>query len=378
MRKRGNNEGSLYFDTSVGLYRGAVMLPNGRRKTVSAKTRKAASEKLTAIQGQLVAGLPTSSTERLGPFLDWWLKSLEARAIAGAKSVNTVDNARWACRVWIQPALGNKRLRDLLPEDVEALLLSMAEAGRSRQSVNRVRSYLGQALSVAERRGKVGRNVARIAEMPATEPRSGAHRSLTEQEAATLLAAARGHRLEGLIVVGLMLGLRPGELTGLRWSDVDLDAGRLTVEVSLKSERTGLRVGETKTPKSRRPLTLPQPVIEALRTQRKRQREDQLKAPAGVWRDTGHVFTTTIGTPLDPSNLRAAFDKITERAGLGHWTPNELRHSAASLLSAAGVPLEEIADVLGHTSTRMLEQHYRHQVKPSIDAHVGAMESLFG
>ena len=247
MRKRGNNEGSLYFDTSVGLYRGAVMLPNGRRKTVSAKTRKAASEKLTAIQGQLVAGLPTSSTERLGPFLDWWLKSLEARAIAGAKSVNTVDNARWACRVWIQPALGNKRLRDLLPEDVEALLLSMAEAGRSRQSVNRVRSYLGQALSVAERRGKVGRNVARIAEMPATEPRSGAHRSLTEQEAATLLTAARGHRLEGLFVTGLMLGLRPGELTGLRWTDVDLDSGRLTVEGSLKRERGQLRLGSTKT-----------------------------------------------------------------------------------------------------------------------------------
>ena len=69
---------------------------------------------------------------------------------------------------------------------------------------------------------------------------------------------------------------------------------------------------------------------------------------------------------------RAAFDKITAaRRSAGHWTPNELRHSAASLLSAAGVPLEEIADVLGHTSTRMLEQHYRHQVKPSIDAHVG-------
>ena len=119
-------------------------------------------------------------------------------------------------------------------------------------------------------------------------------------------------------------------------------------------------------------------MIEALRAQRKRHREDQLKAPAGGWRDTGHVFTTTIGTPLDPSNLRGAFDKITERAGQGHWTPNELRYSAASLLPAAGVPLEEIADVLGYTSTRTLEQHYRRQVKPSIDAHVGAMESLFG
>ena len=90
------------------------------------------------------------------------------------------------------------------------------------------------------------------------------------------------------------------------------------------------------------------------------------------------MFTTEICTPLDPSNLRDAFDKISAKAKLGHWTPNELRHSAASLLSAAGVPLEVIADVLGHASTRMLEQHYRHQVKPSIDAHVGVMESIFG
>jgi integrase len=80
---------------------------------------------------------------------------------------------------------------------------------------------------------------------------------LTPEQAAKLLEAASGDHLAGLIVVGLMLGLRPGEQTGLRWSDVDLDAGRLPVEVSLKSERTGPRVGETKTPKSRRPLTLP-------------------------------------------------------------------------------------------------------------------------
>jgi integrase len=173
-----------------------------------------------------------------------------------------------------------------------------------------------------------------------------------------------------------MLGLRPGELTGLRWSDIDLDAGRLAIEKSLKSEKAGLRLGATKTPKSRRPLTLPRPVSDALRAHRKRQLEDRLKA-GGAWHDTGFVFTSEIGTPLDPSNLRDAFDKITTKAGLGHWTPNELRHSAASLLSAKGVPLEMIADVLGHASTRMLEQHYRHQMKPSIDAHVDVMESIF-
>jgi integrase len=381
-RRRGHGEGAIYRDEARARWVGQIDLgvgPGGKRRRpkVFGRTKTEVRARLDELRHSQASGLPVASSDRLGEHLDWWLANLEAKAASGDKSSNTVDNARWAVETWIKPALGGLRMRDLKPEDVEGVLAGMATAGRSRSSINRVRSYLGQALAVAERRGKVARNVARISEMPATR-HPAARRTLTPEQAAKLLQAASGDRLEGLIVVGLMLGLRPGELTGLRWSDIDLDARRLSVEVSLKSERTGLRVGETKTPKSRRPLALPQPVIEALRTQRKRQLEDQLKAPGGAWRDTGHVFTTTIGTPLDPSNLRAAFDKITERAGLGHWTPNELRHSAASLLSAAGVPLEEIADVLGHTSTRMLEQHYRHQVKPSIDAHVCAMESLFG
>lgn len=94
------------------------------------------------------------------------------------------------------------------------MLAAMVKAGRARRSVSRVKSYLGQALGVAERRGKVSRNVARIAEMPATKP-PAERRSLTEEQAKTLLDAVRGDRLEGLLTVGLMLGLRPGELTGL-------------------------------------------------------------------------------------------------------------------------------------------------------------------
>jgi integrase len=235
---------------------------------------------------------------------------------------------------------------------------------------------LGQALAVAERRGKVGRNVARIAEMPATRP-SRERRSLTREQAAALVAAAAEDRLGALIVTGLMLGLRPGELAGLQWTAVDLKSGRLMVDGSLKRERGQLRLGETKTPRSRRPLTLPPPVVETLRAHRQRQREERLRA-GRAWADTGLVFCTEVGTAIDPSNLRRAFRRVTERAGLGRWTPNELRHSAASLLSDAGVPLEVIADVLGHASTRMLERHYRHQVRPSLDAHVAPMTELFG
>jgi integrase len=215
-----------------------------------------------------------------------------------------------------------------------------------------------------------------MAEMPATTRPAG-RRALTPEQASVLLSAMAGHRLEGLFVVGLMLGLRPGELTGLGWSDADLEGSRLVVDVSLKYERKALRIGETQTATSRRPLSIPVPVGGALRVHRRRQLEERLMAGA-AWQESGLVFATQVGIPIDPANLRHAFVRLTEKAGLGHWTPNEQRHSAASLLSAAGVPLEVIADVLGHASTRMLQQHYRHQVKPSIDGHVTVMEQMFG
>ncbi len=81
---------------------------------------------------------------------------------------------------------------------------------------------------------------------------------------------------------------------------------------------------------------------------------------------------------MSPSNLRRDLARLTVAAGLGRWSPNELRHSAASLLSASGVPLEQIADVLGHTDTRMLLKHYRHPISRTIDAAAAPMEALFG
>ena len=149
-------------------------------------------------------------------------------------------------------------------------------------------------------------------------------------------------------------------------------------------ERTGppgsartLRLGDTKTARSRRSLRVPPPVAEALKQHRRRQKQERLIA-GPEWVELGLIFTTERGTPLDPSGLRKRFEQLTERAGIGRWTLNELRHSAASLMSAAGVPLEVIADVLGHTSTRMLEKHYRHRTRPVIDAHVAVMNGLFG
>ena len=137
-----------------------------------------------------------------------------------------------------------------------------------------------------------------------------------------------------------------------------------------------VQLGPTKTAGSRRQLRLPLSTVESLRRHRERQ-VGQVALMGEHWQDLGLVFPTSRGTLLDPANLRRSLRTVTELAGLGRWHPHELRHSAASLLSAAGVPLEEVADVLGHTSTRVTSATYRHRTTPTVDAAAGPMEVLF-
>jgi integrase len=211
-------------------------------------------------------------------------------------------------------------------------------------------------------------NAARIVELPVEARRTPPGRALTVAQARRLLKRTEADRLAALWLLMLMLGLRPGEATGLLWSDVDLKKSIVHVRRSLKLEGGLLHVDERlKTSRSRRSLDAPPAVIEALQAHRLRQVAERLEA-GPMWSTTDDlVFCTNVGTPISPSNLRRSFAKVTEAAGLGAWHPHELRHSAASIMSAAGLPLERVADVLGHDGTRMTALVYRHAVSPTID-----------
>ena len=136
--------------------------------------------------------------------------------------------------------------------------------------------------------------------------------------------------------------------------------------------------GDTKTEKSRRTLELPQQAIEALREHHKRQAAQRLKT-GKAWQDRNLVFCSPTGAPLDAANVRRAFRLITKKADIGEaWTPRELRHSFVSIMSDNGVPIENIADLCGHSSTAVTEEVYRHQLKPVITKGAETMNSIFG
>ncbi len=178
-------------------------------------------------------------------------------------------------------------------------------------------------------------------------------KSLTFEQAQAVLQASGDSRLHAYVVLSVMTGLRTEELRALRWNEVDLDAGTVAVY------RAARVTGDTKTRKSRRLLGLPQLAVQALREHHKRQAADRLKARA-LWQDHGLVFASSIGTPLDRHNVLREFRKITETAGLGTgWVPREMRHTFVSLLSFDGMPLEDIADLVGHKGTVTTETVYR-------------------
>jgi integrase len=380
--RRFDGHGTVYKDGDA--WRAALRLGDGRRilrRALSEEEAYVELDRMKAAHG-LGLGLGVPSADLVSGYLEWWLEMQAAKVGTDdhGMSHNTWLNYKWALGP-IMDAHGGRRLRDLEPEHVEVVLARLAIEGKARRSVVRVRTVLGQALATAQKRGKVHRNVAHLAEMPRTAPPSE-QRSLTVEQAKAFLGAAEGDPTEAFVVTGLMLGLRPGELLGLRWADIDLDGATPTLAVtgSLKREGSTCRVGDVKKGirASRRRLELPSPAVEALRAQRARQRHARLLA-GPEWREQGLVFTTAIGTLIPPSNMNRRLAAVTERAGIGHWSMTELsRHSAASIMYAKGKRLEEIADVLGHTSTRMLERHYRHEIRPSIGAHVAVMEDLFG
>ena len=373
---RGNGEGSIFQEGArSGRTDGrwvAQISMDGRLVRRFASTQAKAKRRLRELQAQVSAGeSPGHGNVTVGQLLENWRSTaLPAREL----SARTIDVYEWCIEV-LTEVIGSHRADRLTAEDVERKFRQLAESGReenrrpiSRASLVKIRSVLGKALDYGIRRQLVARNVARVVELPVAAKRTRPGRSLTVEQANTLLEASRGDRLAPLWRLMLMTGLRPGEATGLSWSDVDLGGGVIHVRRSLKLQRGELIVtGDLKTSRSRRSLSVDHSVVKALEERRKAQVGEKRAVGAAWSNEEDLVFTTSAGSPIDPNNLRRSFARLTERAGLGRWHPHELRHSTTSILSAAGVPIERIADVLGHDGTRMTSLVYRHSVSPTVD-----------
>lgn len=289
---------------------------------------------------------------------------------------STLQSYNDVLRNYVLPEIGRIPLAKLAPTHVQAMMRELEARGLSPRTQIYARAVLRKALNQAARWGDVSRNVAALVDPPAKARKE--RPVLNRTQALALLAATAGDPLEALFRVAVAMGLRQGEILALRWEDVDLEKHQLTVSGTL-TRLTGQGLVRTSTKTNTvRIVPLPDNCAEALRAHRKRQREEPVAA-GPAWSDLGFVFTTQAGTPLDARSLGRRWHAIRDAAGLpGTLHFHDLRHSAATLLLAQGVPITTVSRLLGHASIRITADVYGHVGLDLLRDAADAMDQILG
>ncbi len=375
MNRRGPHEGSIYLRKD-GRWAGSVHIgyENGKRvrKHVVGHSRKEVAEKLDALLRAHRERRPIPDQRlKLGPFLRAWLDEV-ARPSLRASTYKSYDDI---LRLHLIPGLGRIAVAKLTPDDVQSFLNAKLASGLSPRRVQYLHAVLRRALVTAERWGLCSRNVARLVDPPRV-PRHEIS-PLTPEQARQLLDAAVDDRLHPLYVTALATGLRQGELLALRWDDVDLDRRTLRVRHTLARVNGRLTLLEPKTERSRRTVILPDVVIVSLRAHRTRQRMERLVA-GSRWTESGHVFTTIVGTPIEAAAVTRAFHAALRRAGLPRSRFHDLRHAAATFLLGYGFTLEDVKNLLGHSSIVLTSNTYGHVLEQRQEQVARGMDVVLG
>ena len=263
----------------------------------------------------------------------------------------------------------------LTPQKVQAWLVARAAAGVSARLCQHARVVLRVALQQAVKWDLVARNVAALVDPPRVVKREP--QPLNPEQARALLVRSADHRLGALFAVAVALGLRLGEALGLRWEDVDLEAGVLHVRQALQRLRGEIAFVEPKSKRSRRSVALPEVVTAALKAHRVRQLEEWMVA-GRRWEESGLVFRTCLVTALDPRKVTRAFHKLLVDAGLPRIRLHDLRHTAATLLLAQGVSPRTIMEVLGHSQISLTMDTYSHVLPALLREAADLMDAVLG
>lgn len=355
MKRRGHGEGSIYQREDG---RWCAVLDLGyvsgkrKRKWFYGKTRKEVLQKLREAQRQQDYGVDlTAESTIVAGYLQHWLEVV----VKQRNKTRTQDSYADTVRLHIVPALGHHRLDKLRPEHVQGMINALQAKGLHR-TAQYARVILVRALNQAVKWRLVSFNAAALTEPPRVEKRKG--QPLTVQQARALLDAVRGDPLEALYRIALSLGLRRGEVLGLRrLEDVDLERHELHITGALQRIRGKLLRTTPKTKASIRTLPLPEMVFQVLR--------DHLERQQAIFPDAEYVFTSTTGTAIDPRNLLRHLKDALRRAELPETIRfHDLRHSCATFLIAQGEHPRVVMEYLGHSSIRTTMDIYGH-VMPS-------------
>lgn len=433
-RRRDRGDGTIAWDEANKCYVGRISLGYNHdgtrnRPTVWGRTKTEVKEKLDKLREEINAGVRTPATYTVELCVKDWLDSIE-------RDPHTMETLTGQAKNWIYPKIGATKLRDFTATDADNFFKELGQV-LSKRTLMMIKSTLRRSIRRAQVHNLIARNVVELIDLPSGQP-GRPSRAMTQAQASKVLKAAGGQatgfikvvraskgkygathaatetgelacgnkphpsatvtdvsvelkdvtcrscrsqlglddsdeangRLQALFVISITLGLRPGELRTLTWDHVDL--GRGVVHVW----RSASRSGDTKTPASKRSLELPKRAIIALTRHKARQAKER-RVAGDAWHDNNLVFCHENGTMYTSDQLNWRFGKMTRRAGIGRWHAHEGRHTAVSIMSSNGVPIQEISDTVGHKSTHVTETVYRHVIVPAIRGGATVMDGVF-
>jgi integrase len=360
-----NGQGSIYETTfvdkrsgkKVTRWQAQVVIPQelgeSKRRTLYGKTYAEVKEKLDALQRQVADGTVANTAETVAQYLERWLKETE-----GQVKARTAFDYRFSVEKYITPRIGSTRLEKLTPMKVQAMMTDIANTV-SADRANKCRRVLFGALKQAVRWQLIPRNP-----VEAVDPMKHERAEMqlwTPAEAARFLDTAHAHRLYPLFYLAMSTGLRSCELLGLRWQDVQ--AHMLHIRQTVVKVGNRLVIETPKTKKGRRLVAVSPDVIDVLEQHRQRQQAEQEHlgtAWGGGELDHDLVFTSEVGTVLNPDNLRRLRNRLMDEAGVPRVKLHDLRHLHTSVCIKSGMNPKEVADRLGHSRPSFTLDVYTH------------------
>jgi integrase len=369
--KRKRSRGSVY-QRSDGRWCGEVVLKNGKRKYVYGKTAADVDEKLTATKQTANSGAPVADgrltvADVLEAFMDEREQRVRDRTLAAYRRI--VDDH-------IKPYIGTRRMHDLTRDDVQAFITRRTRGGLSAAMAHHVLVVVRMAFKHAVEGDRIPRNVAAGVKGPKVERPELA--PLEADDTAKLLAAAREHPLGAIWFLAASLGLRRGEVLGLRFRDVDLEGGTVTIRHQLAGAGDKAVLVPPKTKRGIRSLALNAAVVALLKTRKARQAEEKLAA-GELWQNAlGLIFTGEQGQPLEGATVFKIHKRLCKAAKVRRVRFHDLRHGAATLMLEAGVDPASLSATLGHSRVGFTLDTYVHVRQPKVDDAVGALAGVLG
>ena len=300
------------------------------------------------------------STITLREYLEEWIRTYGQTNV----EPTTARGYQEKFRNYIYGTIGGVQLSQLRPEHADRVYAGMMERGLSANTVLHLHRALNRALVLAVRSRRISHNPLSMVTPPRVRKTSPTMWSVEQMQA--FLAAAEKEDLREWFELAIYTGLRRSEMAGLKWGHVDLRAGWLrVVEKLVNVPGAGLVSGVPKTDRSRRRLSISPEAVTIFHRQLDRQ--DRQRSQAGeLWSETGHVFTSAVGQPVDPNAVTKAFTHIVRETGLPRLTLRDMRHAHATLLLMDNVHLKVVSERLGHSTVTVTADIYSH-VLPEID-----------